>query len=99
MQWALRPVDMRILSEAARMQAVEWRYAMTSATEKAVIQLKAYGRYIYNHAENIVGDIDKPNYVTEGGIRISFTLLEHDRILKLDVSKEHIVIDALEGLR
>lgn len=69
---------------------------MTSATEKAVKQLKAYGKYIYNHAENIVGDIDAPNYVTEDGIRISFTLLEHDRIPTLDVSKEHIMIDALE---
>lgn len=26
---------------------------MTSATEKAVAQLKAYGKYIYDHAENI----------------------------------------------
>lgn len=71
----------------------------TSATEKAVKQLKAYGKYIYDHAENIVGNIDKPNYVTEGGIDISFTLLEHDSIPTLYVSKEHIVMDALEGLR
>ena len=71
---------------------------MTSATEKAVAQLKAYGKYIYDHAENIVGNIDKPNYVTEGGISISFTLLEHDRIPTLDVGKEHIVMDALEWL-
>lgn len=68
-------------------------------TEKAVAQLKAYGKHIYDHAENIVGNIDKPNYVTEGGIRISFTLLEHDRIPTLDVSKEHIVTDALEVTR
>ena len=26
---------------------------MTDATEKAVKQLKAYGEYIYDHAENI----------------------------------------------
>ena len=72
---------------------------MTSAAEKAVRQLKAYGQYIYDHAENIVGNIDKPNYVTEGGIRISFTLLEHDRIPTLDVSKEYIVTDVLEVTR
>ncbi len=68
-------------------------------TEKAVAQLKAYGKYIYDHAENIVGDIDKPNYVTEGGIRISFTLLEYDRIPTLDVSKDHIVLEAMEVTR
>ena len=68
---------------------------MTSATEKAVAQLKAYGKYIHENAENIVGNIDKPNYVTDGGIRISFTLLDHDRVPTLDVCKEHIVPDAL----
>ena len=72
---------------------------MISATEKAVAQLKVYGKYICDHAENIVGDIDKPNYVTEGGIRISFMLLEHDRIPTLDVSKEYIVAGALEVTR
>lgn len=72
---------------------------MTDATEKAVKQLKAYGKYIYDHAENIVGNIDKPTWVTEGGIRIAFTLLEHDGIPTLDVSKEYIVTDALEVTR
>ena len=64
---------------------------MTSATEKAVKQLRAYGRYMDENAEAIIGNIDKPNYVTEGGIRISFTLLEHDCIPTLDVNKEYIV--------
>lgn len=68
----------------------------TSVTDNAVMQLKAYGKYIYEHAENIVGNIDKPNYVIEGGIRISFTLLSHDHIPILEVSKECIVTDALD---
>lgn len=72
---------------------------MTSATEKAVKQLKAYGQYIIDHAENIVGNIDKPDYVTEGGIRISFTLLEHENIPILEVSHEYIVLDAFEVTR
>lgn len=72
---------------------------MTSATEKAVAQLKAYGKYICDHAENIVGDIDKPNYVIEGGISISFTLLEHNRGPTLNVSKEYAVMDVLEVTR
>ena len=69
---------------------------MADATEKAVKQLKAYGEYIYDHAENIIGNIDKPNYVIDGGIRISFTLLEHDRIPIIDVHKEYIVLEATE---
>lgn len=38
------------------------------STERAVAQLRAYARYIDKHAENIVGDIDKPNYIIEGDI-------------------------------
>lgn len=77
--------------------------AMTSATdnrtttEKAVKQLKAYGQYIVDNAEAIVSDIDKPTVVTDCGIRIAFTLLEHESIPILEVSHEYIVLDALEG--
>ena len=63
-------------------------------TEKAVAQLKAYARYIDENAENIIGNIDAPNYVTEEGINVSFTLLSHESIPALTVTKEHIVIDA-----
>ena len=69
---------------------------MTSTTEKAVAQLKAYGKYIYDHAENIVGNIDTPTWVTDSGIRIAFTLLEHESVPILEVSHEYIVLDALE---
>ena len=67
-----------------------------SITEKAVAQLKAYARYIDEHAENIIGNIDAPNYVTEAGIYVSFTLLSHESIPALSVTKEHIVKDAWE---
>ena len=63
-------------------------------TEKAVAQLKAYARYIDEHAESIIGNIDQPNYVTEEGINVSFTLLSHDSIPTFTVTKEHIVLDA-----
>lgn len=69
---------------------------MTSATEKAVNQLKAYGQYIVDNAETIVSNIDKPTYVTDCGIRIAFTLLEHESIPILEVSHEYIVFDAWE---
>ena len=65
-------------------------------TEKAVKQLRAYAKYIDEHAENIIGNIDKPNFVTEGGIKMMFTLMEHDSVPTLTVEKEHIVLDALE---
>ena len=65
-------------------------------TEKAVAQLKAYARYIDEHAESIIGNIDAPNYVTEAGINVSFTLLSHESIPTLTVTKEHIVSDALK---
>ena len=65
-------------------------------TEKAVAQLKAYARYIDEHAESIIGNIDAPNYVTEAGINVSFTVLSHESIPTLTVTKEHIVSDALK---
>lgn len=75
---------------------------MTSAndnrtiTEKAVKQLKAYGQYIVDNAEVIVSDIDKPTWVIEGGMRIAFTLLEHESVPILEVSHGYIVLDVLE---
>lgn len=68
----------------------------TAATEKAVALLKAYGRYIVDHAENIIGNVDPPNYVTEDCLRVSFTLADHDSVPTVEVTKEYIVIDALE---
>ena len=65
-------------------------------TEKAVAQLKTYARYIDEHAESIIGNIDAPNYVTEAGINVSFTLLSYESIPTLTVTKEHIVSDALK---
>ncbi len=72
---------------------------MTSTTEKAVKQLKAYGQYIVDNAETIVSDIDQPTWVLEGGIHIDFTLLDYESIPILEVSHKYIVLDASEGLR
>lgn len=68
----------------------------SSITEKAVKQLRAYAKYMYDNAEAIIGNIDKPNYVTEDGIDLSFTLLEHDSVPVIRFTKECIVLDALE---
>ena len=64
-------------------------------TEKAVKQLKAYAKYIEEHAENIVGNIDKPNWIIDDGIRVSFRLMEHDYVPTLTVTREHLVLDAI----
>lgn len=69
-----------------------------TATEKAVAQLKAYAKHMYDNAEGIIGDIDKPNYVAEGGIRVSFTLLEDDVAPTLCVDMNYLVLDALEAI-
>lgn len=41
-------------------------------TERAVVQLREYARYIDENAENIVGSIDEPTWVEEDGIKVSF---------------------------
>ena len=71
------------------------RMSDNRTTEKAVKQLKAYAKYIEEHAENIVGNIDKPNWITDDGIRVSFRLMEHDCIPTLTVTREHMVLDAI----
>lgn len=67
-----------------------------TSTEKAVAQLKAYGQYIVDNAGTIVSNIDKPTWVTDGGIRITFTLSDHENVPILEVSHEYIVVEALE---
>lgn len=94
-QWPNVAIDPRTGRHAATGTTVEKGGRLT-ATDKAVAQLKAYASYIHDHAENIVGDIDAPNYVAEGGMSISFALMDCDSVPTLIVSKEHIVIDALE---
>lgn len=70
-----------------------------STTEKAVAQLKAYGGYIIEHAENIIGDIDIPNYIAKSGVTISFTLLESDAPPLLHVAKDFVVVEVVKVRR
>ena len=67
-----------------------------TCTEKAVAQLRAYGEYIADNAETIVSDINEPTWVTDGGIRIAFTLLEHESIPILEVTHDYIVLDVMD---
>ena len=63
-----------------------------TTSEQAAAQLREVADYLSNNAEAIVGDIDSI-YVLEGGLRISFTLLENQSIPTLEVSKECIVYE------
>ena len=72
---------------------------LKTTTDKAVAQLKAYGQYIVDNAETIVSKIDKPTWITDGGIQIAFTLLERDEAPTLEVTHEYIVLEAMEVTR
>lgn len=67
-----------------------------SVTDKAVSQLRAYAKYIDENAESIIGNIDKPVYVVDGGLRFSFTLASIEHVPTLNMEKEYIVLDAVE---
>ena len=67
-----------------------------SMTDKAVAMLRGYARFLDSHAENIIGNIDKPNYVTSGGIKVSF-VLDLESVPTVEVTKEHIALEAMEA--
>lgn len=68
------------------------------ATDRAVRILRAYAAYLDEHAENIIGDIDSPNYVTEGGIRVSFVVNPHDEPPVVTVTKEHLPLNVADEI-
>ena len=43
-------------------------------TELAVMVMKAYGKFIIDHAEAMVGDVGPDEWVAEDGLRVSFTV-------------------------
>jgi len=64
------------------------------ATGRAVAQLRAYGEFLADYAEAIVGDIDAA-HVVEGGIYVSFTLCQHDTAPTLSVTTDYLVQNAV----
>lgn len=63
-----------------------------TTTQKAAEELRQVARYVDRHAESLVGDMDGI-YVLEGGLRVSFTLLEHASIPTITVSRECLVYE------
>lgn len=62
-------------------------------TGRAVHVLREYARYIDEHAEALVGDIDPPNYVAAGGIHVEFDIRE-DELPNVTVSKNYLVLNS-----
>jgi len=63
-----------------------------TTTEIAAEKLREVARYLDTNAESLVGDLDGI-YILEGGLHFSFTLLEHDRIPTIKVTRECIVLE------
>lgn len=68
---------------------------MGKITDAAVRQLRLYAHYLDENADALIGSVDAPAYVTTDGIRISFVLCQVDEVPTIEVSKTHIVLDAL----
>lgn len=68
------------------------------STARAIRILRAYAAYLDEHAENIIGDIDKPNYVMEGGIKLSFVVNPHDEPPIVTVTKEYLPLNVVDEI-
>jgi len=66
-----------------------------TTTERAVQQLRNIAHYLDEHAESIVGDMDNV-YILEGGLRVSFPILDDSSIPTLTVTREHLVYRKVE---
>ena len=64
-------------------------------TDLAVIELRQYAKFMNDNAEQIIGSVDKPTWVTDCGIRFSFTLADSEHMPTLSVTKDYIVTDAI----
>jgi len=64
-------------------------------TDRAVAQLREIAHYLDEHAESIVGDMDNV-YILEGGLRVSFPILDDASIPTLTVTREHLVMREVE---
>lgn len=61
-------------------------------TSKAVYRLREYARYLDEHAEALIGDIDPLNYIIEDGIKVSFTI-SYGKVPHVNIEKEYLVLN------
>ena len=68
-------------------------------SELAVAVLKAYGQFIIDHAETMVGDIGPEEWVAEDGLRVSFTVsTDPYKIPVVSVVHERLAIEVADVL-
>lgn len=67
----------------------------------AVKAMRAYGRFIIDHAEAMVGEIGSGEWIAEDGLTVSFTVkCNPDAVPTVNVTHKRLaleVIDALEA--
>lgn len=68
---------------------------MEDIRQKIVSQMQAYGVFLQDHAEDIVGKLSE-TYVAADGITVSFKVLEHDSVPTLRFSLDCIAMEAIE---
>lgn len=65
-----------------------------TSTEKAVEIMRLYGEYISDNAEILVGDVDSPNYIADGGLTVTFTL-DSQRVPTVTVTHERLALSVM----
>lgn len=68
---------------------------MAEVRKQIVEQMQAYGRFLQDHAEDIVGKISE-TYITQGGINVSFKVLENEKIPTINVSIDYLPMEVLD---
>ena len=63
-----------------------------TTSEIAAGKLREVARYLDANAESLVGNLDNV-FVVESGLRFSFTLLEHEHLPTITVTRECIVFE------
>lgn len=74
------------------MEMPEIKLTKRTTTGKAVHLLREYARYLDEHADALIGDIEPPNYITDGGIKVSFTLCLRE-FPHVSIEKEYLVLN------
>lgn len=68
-------------------------------SELAVMVMKAYGKFIIDHAETMVGDIGPEEWVAEDGLRVSFTVsIDPYKTPVVSVVHERLAIEVADVL-
>lgn len=68
---------------------------MTKVRQQIVEQMQAYGLFLQEHAEDIVGKLSE-TYIAHGGINVSFKVLESEEVPTIRVSIDYLPMEVLD---